>query len=207
MAAGDDVRENSGVQLGALPDEALARRVQRGDRNALEQLFRRYLRPIHAVAASYLSEADVEDAAQETFLRAIRGIETYNPRRPFAPWLYQIARNVARTNLAAGARQRIELLSETRQSSLPEPDVMLERSELRAQVNGAIARLPERRRTAFYLSDVQGYTTDKVARMMDLSPGTVRSHVHYARTALRAALGKIREQVENTGGPSDDSTI
>jgi RNA polymerase sigma-70 factor (ECF subfamily) len=201
MAAGEDPTSGPEERLDAAPDETLVRRVQGGDVDALEQLVRRYVRPIQGVAASYLSEsADVEDAAQETFLRALRAIEGYDPDRPFAPWLYQIARNVARNYLAAGARSRTELLSEQLQSALPGPDVVLERSDIRARVDAAMTRLPEQQRTAFYLSDVEGYATAEVARIMGLSPGTVRSHVHHARTALRAALPESREQVENTGG-------
>lgn len=208
MAAGEDPRDGSEERLDAVPDEALACRVQRGDRDALEQLVRRYLRRVHAVAASYLSEpADIEDAAQETFLRALRAIETYDPQRPFAPWLYQIARNVARNRVAAGARWRTELLSEKVQSALPGPDVVLERSEIRARVDAAMARLPEQQRTAFYLSDVEGYATGEVARIMGLSPGTVRSHIHHARRALRAALADSREEVKNTGGERNERTI
>jgi RNA polymerase sigma-70 factor (ECF subfamily) len=189
MAAGEDPPGDSEERLDPAPDEALVRRVQRGDVDALERLVRRYVRPIHAVAASYLSEpADVEDAAQETFLRALRGIEGYDPDRPFAPWLYQIARNAARNHLAAGARSRTEPLSEKLQSARPGPDVVLERSEIRARVAAAMTQLPEQRRTAFYLAEVESYATAEVARIMDLSPGTVRSHVHHARRALRAAL-------------------
>jgi RNA polymerase sigma-70 factor (ECF subfamily) len=56
-------------------DETLAARAQRGDRAALERLVRRYLRPVHSVAASFLRErADVEDAVQESFLRALDNI-------------------------------------------------------------------------------------------------------------------------------------
>lgn len=201
MAAGEDPTDGSEDRLDAVPDEALARRAQHGDRDAMEQLVQRYVRPIHAVAASYLSEpADIEDAAQETFLRAIRAIEAYDPRRSFAPWLYQIARNVARNRLAVSARRQTEVPSKRLPSRRPGPDVALERSETRARVDAAIARLPERRRTAFRLSDVEGYPTDEVARIMGISPGTVRTHVHHARRALRAALGENPEQVENTGG-------
>lgn len=201
MAVGGEPRGDSEERLDAAPDEGLARRVQGGDGDALEQLVRRYLRRIHAVAASYLSEpADVEDAAQETFLRALRAIEAYDPDRPFAPWLYQIARNVARNQVTARARWQAEVPSPTLPSRLPGPDVVLERSEIRTRVDAAIARLPEQRRTAFFLSDVEGYPTEEIARMMGLSSGTVRSHVHHARRALRVALSGSPGQVENTGG-------
>ncbi|MQA88744.1 MAG: sigma-70 family RNA polymerase sigma factor [Gemmatimonas sp.] len=198
MAAGESPRDGSAQPLQAEPDDALARRVQRGDREAMEQLVRRYLRAIHAIAASYLLEpADIEDAAQESFLRALGAIEAYDPGRPFAPWLYQIARNVARKRLAVWSRWQEERLSGELPSRQPGPDEVLDRSEIRARVDAAIARLPERQRTAFRLCDVEGYRTDEVAEVMGLSPGTVRSHVHHARKALRSALAEGRAEGKN----------
>lgn len=184
-------------------DEVLAERVQHGERDALEQLVRRYLRAIHAVTASYLDErADIEDAVQDTFLRAIDGMAGYRPNRPFAPWLYQVARNVARNRLAAGSRWRTaSLTSAGLREPSPGPDAALERDEIRRLVDVAIGALPEQRRTAFRLHDVDGYATDEVARIMGLSPGTIRSHVHHARRALRAALGDHVHETKkkNTG--------
>jgi RNA polymerase sigma-70 factor (ECF subfamily) len=172
-------------------DEELARRVQRGDSPALEQLVRRYVRLIHAVAASFLDQpADVEDAAQETFLRALRAINAYDAERPFAPWLYQIARNVARNHLDSVARWNTTGIDDGLASDIPGADAVLERAELRARVDAAIARLPEQQRTAFRLVDVEDYAVAEVARIMDIAPGTVRSHVHYARAAMRAALAE-----------------
>jgi RNA polymerase sigma-70 factor (ECF subfamily) len=187
---------------GAVPDEALARAVQGGDRDALEQLVRRYLRPVHAVAASFqIAPEEVEDVAQETFLRALGAIDRYDPRRPFAPWLYQIARNVARSRFAVRARWRLEPFpSGGMEASDPTPDVAAERSELRARVEAELARLPEQRRTAFRLVDVDAMTTEEAARIMGVAPGTVRSHLHHARMALRKALAEHLEVSQDVGG-------
>ena len=183
-------------------DEILAQRVQRGDRDALERLVRRYLRPIHAVTASYLAErADAEDAVQETFLRALDRIAGYQPGRSFAPWLYQIARNVARDRLATSARRRTEPLPvSVLEEPSPGADVVMERAEIRHVVDAAISDLPEQRRTAFRLHDVEGYTMNEIARIMGLSSGTIRSHVHYARRALRVALASRLGEPKNAGG-------
>jgi RNA polymerase sigma-70 factor (ECF subfamily) len=180
---------------GAVADETLARRLQGGDRDALEKLVQRYLRPVHAVVASFLAEpTDVEDAAQETFLRALGAIERYDPRRPFAPWLYQIARNVARNRLATRSRWKMEELStETMTSSGTPPDVGAERSEIRERISAELSRLPDQRRTAFRLVVVEGMEVEEAARIMGLTPGTIRSHVHHARKALRAALPELRD--------------
>jgi RNA polymerase sigma factor (sigma-70 family) len=190
MADGTDQWREPDEISASDPDETLARRVQSGDRAALEQLVRRYLRPVHAVAASFLTDPDeIEDAAQEAFLRALRAIARYDPDRPFAPWLYQIARNVARNRLATRARWKMEgFPAEGMTSPLPGPDVAAERAEIRARIEAELARLPDQRRTAFRLVDVDGMSNDEAGRVMGLTPGTVRSHVHHARRDLRAAL-------------------
>jgi len=179
----------------AVPDELLARWVQQGSSEALEQLARRYLRPVAAVAASFLGDAhDAEDAAQETFLRAIDRIDSYDPRRPFAPWLYQIARNVARNRLDARARWRMEALPERDLASkAPSPDREAEHSEIRRRVTAELAKLPELRRTAFRLVDIDGVPVEEAAQLMGVTPATIRSHVYHARRDLRAALGDVME--------------
>lgn len=197
-AAGNAADHEPGANPGRTEDRELAARVRRGDREAFERLVRRYLRPIHALVASFLAEpADVEDAVQETFLRALDGIEGYDPGRPFAPWLYQVARNVARNRLAARARHPTESLPE---GSLPAgddgPEADLRRSEIRRRVEAAARQLPERQRAAFRLVDVEGYAASEAASMMGLAPGTVRSHLHHARRALREELAPWLERQE-----------
>jgi RNA polymerase sigma-70 factor (ECF subfamily) len=181
-------------------DGSLARRVRDGDRQAFEQLARRYLRPIHAVVASYLREsADVEDAAQETFLRALDRIHTFDPERPFAPWLYQIARNVARNRVKAlGTRRTEPLDGQQLPTGRDDPAARLERQEIRHLVDRAVARLPEQQRTAFRLFDIEEYAAEEIARLMGISAVTVRSHVHHARRALRAELAPLlgREEAQ-----------
>ncbi|TVR51645.1 MAG: sigma-70 family RNA polymerase sigma factor [Gemmatimonadales bacterium] len=183
-------------------DESLARRVQDGDRAALERLVRRYVRPVHAVVASFLSEpAEIEDAAQEAFLRALGALDTYDPRRPFAPWLYQVARNVARNQVGSRAVRRAESLpAGGREASDPLPDQAAENAEIRDRLERALARLPEQRRTAFRLVEVEGMTTREVGRIMGIAPGTVRSHVHHARRHLRTALAEYADATEDARG-------
>lgn len=172
-------------------DGELAGGARRGDRYAFELLARRYYRPIFAVVASYLWEpADIEDAVQEAFLRALDRIHTFDPGRPFAPWLYQVARNVARNRRKAERRQAAPLsdIEGTVEATDPSPAVQAERAKLRGVIHGAIERLPERQRTAFRLFDVEGYSAAEVGELMGLSAATVRSNVYHARHALRARL-------------------
>jgi RNA polymerase sigma-70 factor (ECF subfamily) len=173
-------------------DETLAGRVQGGDREALESLVRRFLRPVHAVIASFLTEpSQVEDASQETFLRMLRAIDTYDTRRPFAPWLYQVARNAARNEIAKEGLRSTEPFPEDGPSAAgPPPDSAAEQSEIRTRVQRALEALPEQRRVAFRLVDVDGMGAAEAGRMMGISAGAVRAHVHHARRQLREALAE-----------------
>ncbi|MEX2048542.1 MAG: sigma-70 family RNA polymerase sigma factor [Gemmatimonadota bacterium] len=191
----------SGGESDSDSDEALARRVQGGDRQALELLVRRYVRPVHAVVASFLSDpSQVEDAAQDAFVRALGAMDRYDPRRPFAPWLYQIARNVARNQIAAQTLRRTEPLTADAEAREPAPDLMAERAEMRARVETELGHLPEQRRTAFRLVDVEGMVAEEAGRIMGISPGTVRAHVHHARRQLRDALAEYAGVTRNNGG-------
>jgi RNA polymerase sigma-70 factor (ECF subfamily) len=172
-------------------DESLARRVQQGDRAALELLVRRYVRPVHAVIASFLFEpSQVDDAAQETFLRMLRAIDTYDTRRPFAPWLYQVARNTARSQIAAESLRSMEPFSVDEPAAEPLPDSAAEQSEIRSRVARAMETLPEQRRVAFRLVDVDGMGAAEAGHIMGISAGAVRAHVHHARRQLREALAE-----------------
>ncbi|MEO5509128.1 MAG: sigma-70 family RNA polymerase sigma factor [Longimicrobiales bacterium] len=185
--------DEGGRGPGGPSDELLAQRVQHGDRDALDLLVRRYLRPIHAVCASYMTiAADVEDVVQETFMRAIGSLASYDTTRPFAPWLYEVARNAARRRLSSNALRRMEPMPAIEPAATgASPEVLTQRSEVRRHVDEAAANLPEQQRTAFRLHDVDGYTTAEIAHLMGLTTGTVRSHVHHARRALRNSLAKV----------------
>ena len=163
-----------------ITDGELAARVQAGDRDAFELLARRYMRPVYAVVSSFISgQEDIDDSAQETFLRALEKIHAYNPKRPFAPWLDQVARNVARNRLKYIKKRHHEELEDIREEANGnDPAKLLELAELRSRVAEAIEALPERQRTAFRLHDVEGFRATEIAEMLGVSDGTVRANVH-----------------------------
>jgi len=163
---------------------------------------RRYIRPVHAVVASFLSDpSQIEDAAQDAFVRALGAMDRYDPRRPFAPWLYQIARNVARNQIEAQTRRSTEpLTADGAEAPEPAPDLMAERAEMRARVERELGHVPEQRRTAFRLVDVEGMAAGEAGRIMGISPGTVRAHVHHARRQLREALAEYAAVTKGNGG-------
>lgn len=188
--SGNEEREARDGEARQPPDAWLARRVQAGESAAFEELARRYLRPVYAVVGSLLRErADIEDAAQETFLRVLDRIHTYDATRPFAPWLYTIARNTARNRRKAASRHRVEPVETVGVAGGdPDPETRAMQHEMRALVEAALDDLPEQQRTAFRLFDIEDYSAQEVARLMGINAGTVRAHVHHARRALRERL-------------------
>ena len=197
MTTSQTTNQADRVSSSEVSDEALARRVQDGDSDAFEALARRYIKPVYAVVSSFLpGQEDIDDSVQETFLRALENIQSFNPRRPFAPWLYQVARNVARNRWKYLKKRRHEDLSEFER--LPakgageNPETHAELSELRHDVAAAIDALPERQRTAFRLHDVDGFKATEIAEMLGVSDGTVRANVHHARRELRKRLDRYR---------------
>lgn len=175
-------------------DNELAARVQSGDSKAFELLARRYIRPVYAVVSSFISRReDIDDSAQETFLRALEKIHSYNPKRPFAPWLYQVARNVARNRWKYIKRRNHEALEDMQEEiGNDDPGKHAELSELRSRVAAAVEALPERQRTAFRLHDVEGYKATEIAEMLGVSDGTVRANIHHARQELRKRLSSYK---------------
>lgn len=173
-------------------DGELASDAQGGDSYAFELLVRRYYRSVTALVAAHgLHSDDVEDAVQDSFLRALERIRMYDPRRPFAPWLYQVSRNVARNFRRKWARQRgtsLASLEEVAESKAPGPAGEFQRAELHRLVEAAIERLPKRQRTAFKLFEIEDYSAIEVGEMMGLNAAAVRSNVYHARRALRSQL-------------------
>ena len=170
-------------------DAELAARAGAGDREAFGALVGRYAGQARRLSRSILGNAeDADDAAQDGFLAALRGLERYDPTRPFGPWLLRIVANAAsdrRRRLKVRATEPIPIDAVTRG---PGPDQVVDRSAFRAALDAALTTLPARQRIAVVLFDVEGYSHREIAQVVNVSEGTVRSDVFHARRALREAL-------------------
>lgn len=155
-----------------------------------EKLMLPHLQAVHAFSVSLLGEsADAEDLTQETFLRAFRYFDSFQPERSPRAWLTKIA---YRLYLDRMRRPRLEIsLEEHLESSGdvaaaeggPEPHYLDQH-----HVREALDRLPEEFRTALLLCDVQGLTYQEVAAVMGCPIGTAMSRIHRGRKLLRSLL-------------------
>lgn len=180
-------------------DKELVRRVKKGDRHAFELLFSRYQHKILNLISRYLRDReDVEDVAQETFIKAFRALPRFRGESAFYTWLYRIAINTAKNHLVARSRRPpgtdidvddAEYMDGTealRESESPES--AFARDELSAEIDLAISQLPEDLRSAVTLREFDGLTYEQIAEIMDCPVGTVRSRIFRAREAIDARI-------------------
>ncbi|MFP6834563.1 MAG: RNA polymerase sigma factor RpoE [Pseudomonadales bacterium] len=176
-------------------DKELVRRVKKGDRHAFELLFSRYQHKILNLISRYLRDReDVEDVAQETFIKAFRALPRFRGESAFYTWLYRIAINTAKNHQVARSRRPpgtdldvddAEYMDGTdalRESENPES--ALARDELSAEIDLAISQLPDDLRSAVTLREFDGLTYEQIAEIMDCPVGTVRSRIFRAREAI-----------------------
>jgi len=170
-------------------DGELVRRALKGDERAFGQLVERYQRPAYAVAYSVTGRhEDAEDAAQESFLVALERLEECrNPER-FGGWLMTIVRNRSKNLIRRESLRETDQVPPGARSRAPTPDRVAEDSELRETLEQALSDLPEVQRQIVLLHDLEGWKHREIAERLELPSGTVRSHLHFARKALRKAL-------------------
>ena len=176
-------------------EAALAARALAGDRAAFGVLAERYAAPARRVARAVLDDPDdADDAAQDALLAALVKLQQYDPRRPFGPWLMRIVANAATDRRRRRTVRRAEPLDPNATAGGPRPDVRTEQRALAQRLREALAELPERRRVAVVLFDVEGYSHAEIAEILGVAEGTVRSEVFHARRRLRVLLADWKEE-------------
>jgi RNA polymerase sigma-70 factor (ECF subfamily) len=187
------------ARIGAETDEQLALRAREGDRAAFGLLVVRYAAPVRRLARAVLGDPDdADDAAQDAFLSALVKLGQYDEQRPFGPWLMRIAANAATDRRRRRSVRRAEPLGRDLRAGSPQPDIVAQRRTLAVRLREALANLPERRRLAVVLFDVEGYSHAEIGRILNIPEGTVRSEVFQARRALRGLLADWNDEEEKT---------
>jgi RNA polymerase sigma factor (sigma-70 family) len=165
--------------------ELVARFLARRDDDAFLALYRRHAARVYGLLLRLTGGrgAEADEGMQETWVRAIRGLERFEGRSTLSTWLAGIAIHWWREE----SRKR------TREAELPGEDLLppaapLRREIVRVDLERALARLPGGYREAILLHDVQGYTHEEIAAMTAVEPGTSKSQLSRARSALRAHL-------------------
>lgn len=180
-------------------DLELVRRVQNGDRSAFDLLVGKYQHRIMKLISRMVSNhAEVEDIAQEAFIKAYRALPNFRGDSAFYTWLYRIAVNAAKNYLVSRGRRPpgVDLDvtdGEVEQAGLQladfeTPEGNAARDQLQLALNQALEELPEELRTALTLCELEGLSYEDIATVVDCPIGTVRSRIFRARQALDVKL-------------------
>jgi len=140
---------------------------------------------------------DAQDAAQESFLVALERLEECRSPERFAGWLMTIVRNRSRNLVRREVLRETDPVPLAASSGTPSPEQETERNELRESLGDALAALPEVQREIVLLHDLEGWKHREIADRIGIPSGTVRSHLHFARKALREALGAASGEKAN----------
>jgi RNA polymerase sigma-70 factor (ECF subfamily) len=185
-------KARAGAPLETADDRELVRRAQKGDKAAFEELIRRHQHRVFAVAGGILKRrADVEDIAQQVFVKAYFSLKRFDQRAAFTTWLYKITVNecwdllrkkkvrplVYESDLSEEqARQAISSAEQPGEG----PDIS-ERLAARQQVERLLAGLDERDRLMLILKEVEGFSIEEIAEVLELNANTVKVRLFRAR--------------------------
>lgn len=181
----------------AATDDDLAERAKAGELDAFNALVGRYQRPVFGLCVRMLSSPPAaEDAAQDTFISAWRGIGGYRGGS-FQAWILRIAGNQCRDELRKRKRRPSDSLDSliedggdgaTPPSRERSPEGAALGAETARTVTQGLSVLPEEQRMAVVMSDVQGLAYEEIAAAMETSVGTVKSRISRGRARLREFL-------------------
>src|SRR5436305_8307949 len=186
-------------------DIRLMQLVSGGDTSAFEKLIERHQSLVAGTVARMLgSNSDVEDIAQQVFIRVWKSARRYVPRAKFTTWLLNITRNLVFNELRRSKRHALVPLQTDpgaedpplKDEANPAPDASLLEGELQRTIETAILQLPETQRMALVLRRYEQLSYEQIAEVLDLSVPAVKSVLFRARTELRSRLSKY------LGGPA-----
>ena len=178
-------------------DVRLMQLVSGGDTAAFEMLVERHQRLVIGTVAKMLgNNSDVEDIAQQVFVRVWKSAKRYVPRAKFTTWLLKITRNLVFNEMRRQKRHsHMPLQVEAGEDERPikdehaaSPDASLLEKELQEAIDAAIARLPESQRMAVILRRYEELSYEEIAQTLDQSVSAVKSLLFRARTELRDNL-------------------
>jgi RNA polymerase sigma-70 factor, ECF subfamily len=201
---GEAVKSAAAVKGGSY-DRELVRRAQGDDKEAYEELVRRHQQRVLAVASGILRRhEDVEDIAQQVFVKAYFSLKRFDGRAAFSTWLYRITLNecwdllrkkkvrplLYESDLSEEQAQRV---ASAENSDGAGPDIR-QRLETQQRVERLLAGLDERDRLMLMLKEVQGFSIEEIAEVLELNANTVKVRLFRARRRVVKAAKEQEKQ-------------
>lgn len=173
-----------------LTDQELVQRTLAGELSAFEKLVRRYQQAVFGIVFRILrNKEEAEDIVQESFIKCYQNLDKYDQGRPFTPWLYRIASNLALTRVRQLKRHRL-IPWDTASSQLADrnavnPAASLEAVEIKQEVSSSLAKLKPLDQLVIILRYYQDLNYDEIAYILDTTHNNVEVRLCRARQRLR----------------------
>jgi RNA polymerase sigma-70 factor (ECF subfamily) len=180
----------------------LVERFRGGDEEAFNELVRLFEKKIYAYSYQMLgNHTEADEVLQETFVRLVKNISRLRADANFSSFVFRIATNlcidlirkrqrkmvnIEEGEYEAAGRYQLEL-----SRSVATPEQEHERKELLELINSAISALPPRQQATIILHDVEGYSKEEIAAIMECPQATVRSNLHIARSKVKKKLSDL----------------
>ncbi|MBS4008287.1 MAG: sigma-70 family RNA polymerase sigma factor [Clostridium sp.] len=192
-------------------EKVLISLCKRGDLSAYDRLMQRYEKRVYALCFRMAgNQDDAADLAQEAFLKAFRALPSFNGQAQFSTWLYRIVTNTCLDERRRQARrpQLFSLdkplntedgqLALTLPAEASDPLATALSQETEIEIRTLLSMLPAEQRIVLVLRDMEGYSYDEIARMLNLNGGTVKSRLNRARRKLRELYLEKEELLSTT---------
>jgi RNA polymerase sigma-70 factor (ECF subfamily) len=181
------------------------RRAQKGDGEAFEPLVRKYQQRVFSIVYHLVRRRDeVEDLVQEIFIKAFRAMRSYNFQASFGTWLSRIATNHCYDYLRHQRSTRVSYYWQLGEDAERELEASaeglseqgsdhVEQAALREIVDKLLERAPEKDRTILVLKELEDYSVEEIASILNLKPGAVKVRLHRARKRMLVDLKRWQE--------------
>ena len=175
----------------------LIEQAQRGDRKSLAELVKIYEQTVYNFSFKICRNKDkAEHTMQETFLSMVKSLNQFSGQSKLSTWLYRVvsnhclmlARSESKYTYASFEDEEADIDEKSIADWKVTPDKVTENNELKEHLDKAIEKLPADYRIVFMLRDVEGFSTEETAKMVELSVPAVKSRLHRARSFLRNEL-------------------
>lgn len=178
-------------------DFELLDKIEAGDRDAFNELVRKYQKPLYGMLYRMVSnQEDAADLLQKTFIKAFTGLKSFERRSSFKTWLYQIAINLAKNVYRDRARFDQVNIDDVVIKRNPRTLDNLIRSESRLLLRKALTSLPEKQRLTLLFRIQEGKKFDEIAEVMKCSIGTAKANYHHAVQKLKVLMNETFKEEE-----------
>ncbi len=186
-------------------DKPLVERAQQGDTEAFDQLIRKHSGKLYGLVYNMTSNhEDTNDLLQDIFAKAYRSLKRFQGKSTFYTWIYSISVNMTLNFLKKRNRQRKVSLDDVdlniqndadfiEQTAKSDPVKEVNILELQERLNGAMQALSDDHRAVVTMFDIMGMPHNDIAKILGVSPGTVRSRLFYAHRQLQNYLEEFRK--------------